>query len=157
MLLLVAVQISLSSVSDMSVDEKLPIWRQYHTSTLGMLREEPQRNPAYGTFPLHCRYSLDQVPVPFVINQKSSFTLASDKQVRLTQPAPGLDKRQCTIQRCFRAGGIRCREGNDRFSRKIVGSTNFTSLVLVYLGCAKYMRDFLVKRYLFQVQNFRGD
>ena len=50
------------------------------------------------------RYNVDQVPLPFVVEQDRTFHF-SEKQVWVSQPGSGLDKRQATLQLCITAEG----------------------------------------------------
>ncbi len=56
----------------------------------------------YGRFPVHTRYCVDQVPLPFVIGNDTTFETSGAKSVVITQPSGGLEKRQATMQLCFR-------------------------------------------------------
>lgn len=49
------------------------------------------------------RYNVDQVPLPFVIEQDKTYDFVRTKQVWVSQPSTGLDKRQATLQLCIRA------------------------------------------------------
>ena len=48
---------------------------------------------------------MDQVPLPFVVDQASTYDTIGTKQVWISQPSLGLDKRQATLQLCIRAEG----------------------------------------------------
>ena len=48
---------------------------------------------------------MDQVPLPFVINQGKTYDDKGSKQVWVSQPTSGLGKRQATLQLCIRASG----------------------------------------------------
>ena len=45
------------------------------------------------------------MPLPFVIDQDKTYDITGTKQVWVSQPSTGLDKRQATLQLCIRAGG----------------------------------------------------
>ena len=51
------------------------------------------------------RYNIDQVPLPFVVNQDKTYEVEGSKHVWVSQPSSGLDKRQATLQLCIRAEG----------------------------------------------------
>ncbi|KAK3731080.1 hypothetical protein QZH41_007971 [Actinostola sp. cb2023] len=51
------------------------------------------------------RYNIDQVPLPFVVEQDKTYDVTGNKQVWVSQPSSGLDKRQATLQLCIRAEG----------------------------------------------------
>ena len=72
----------------------------------------PNMDPKFGRFKLNRRFNVDQVPLPFVIDQKTTYESADvgryDK-VWLSIPGSGLDKRQCTLQVCFSPEDNTCR------------------------------------------------
>ena len=45
---------------------------------------------------------IDQVPLPFVIDQDKTYDLTGNTQVWVSQPSTSLDKRQATLQLCIR-------------------------------------------------------
>ena len=49
--------------------------------------------------------STRQVPVPFVNEQDKTYDTLGAKQVCVSQPSSGLDKRQATLQLCIGADG----------------------------------------------------
>ena len=48
---------------------------------------------------------MDQVPLPFVVDQDKTYTDKGSKHVWVSEPASGLEKRQATLQLCIRASG----------------------------------------------------
>ena len=62
-------------------------------------------NRKYGRWLPNHRYNVDQVPLPFVIGQEKTYDISGSKQVWVSQPSSGLDKRQATLQLCIRASG----------------------------------------------------
>jgi len=69
-------------------------------------------DPVYGGFFPSQRYNVDQSPLPFAIDTKKTYERIEPKNkenryknVWVSQPAPGLEKRQCTLQICFRPDG----------------------------------------------------
>lgn len=59
----------------------------------------------YGRWTPQNRYNIDQVPLPFVVEQDKTYDVTGNKQVWVSQPSSGLDKRQATLQLCIRAEG----------------------------------------------------
>jgi len=51
------------------------------------------------------RFNVDQVPLPFVAEQDRTHDFTGSKQIWVSQPSSGLDKRQATLQLCTRADG----------------------------------------------------
>ena len=51
----------------------------------------------HGRFPPKLRYDMDQVPLPLVVNQESTFTDENDKDVNMSAPSDALRKRQFTM------------------------------------------------------------
>ena len=51
------------------------------------------------------RYNVDQVPLPFVVDQGKTYAETGDKQIWISQPQSGLEKRQATLQLCIRGEG----------------------------------------------------
>ena len=63
-----------------------------------------QKDPKWGRFKRTARYNVDQVPMPFVIDLKSTYEEKGKDEVWIRQNQAGLDKRFCTLQACFRPG-----------------------------------------------------
>ena len=59
----------------------------------------------YGRWTPKNRYNIDQVPLPFVVDREKTYDVTGNKQVWVSQPSSGLDKRQATLQLCIRAEG----------------------------------------------------
>ena len=59
----------------------------------------------YSRWPPKNRYNVDQVPLPFVCGQDSTYKTKGTDQVWISQPASGLEKRQATLQLCIRTEG----------------------------------------------------
>ena len=59
----------------------------------------------YGRWTPKNRYNIDQVPLPFVIDQDKTYDVTGNKHVWVSQPSSGLDKRQAMLQLCIRAEG----------------------------------------------------
>ena len=47
-------------------------------------------------------YNVDQVPLPFIVQQDTTYETTGSTSVWVAQPGSGLDKRQCTLQLCIR-------------------------------------------------------
>ena len=59
----------------------------------------------YGRWLPKNRLNVDQVPLPFVVEQDQTYEFEGNKQVWISQPGSGLDKRQATLQLCIKAEG----------------------------------------------------
>ena len=86
-----------------SAEEKRQKIMQWHSDL--RLKVLPYReghvgsyHPHYGRFPPERRYNMDQIPMPFIVDQNTTFTFEDDEhvQVRGTGAAEGLNKRQYT-------------------------------------------------------------
>ena len=68
-------------------------------------------DPKWGRFKPYQRFNVDQSPLPFVIEKKSTYEELPDKnesrqhKVWISQPGAGLEKRQCSLQIVFRPEG----------------------------------------------------
>ena len=62
-------------------------------------------SPQYGRFPPERRYNMDQIPMPFVVDQDSTFTTEDDEHVHIRGTgADGLNKRQYSAHVFINAG-----------------------------------------------------
>ena len=62
-------------------------------------------HPHYGRFSPERRYNMDQIPMPFVVDQDTTFTTEDDEHVHVKGPgAEGLNKRQYTAHVFINAG-----------------------------------------------------
>ena len=68
-------------------------------------RKKVRLDCKYGRWLPQNRYNVDQVPLPFVIDQDKTYEVKGSEQVWVSQPSSGLDKRQATLQLCIRAEG----------------------------------------------------
>ena len=59
----------------------------------------------YGRWTPKNRYNIDQVPLAFVVDREKTYDVTGNKQVWVSQPSSGLDKRQATLQLCILAEG----------------------------------------------------
>ena len=67
----------------------------------------------FGRFLPTQRFNVDQSPLPFAINTKTTYEHVEPKnpenrhkKIWVSQPGSGLDKRQCSLQVCFRPSGL---------------------------------------------------
>ena len=75
------------------------------------LRKTRQSKPPYdkkwGHFQPNCWFNVDQVPLQFVTDRKTTYKVdvpkaqKKDHKVWVSQPGSGLDKRQCLFKVCF--------------------------------------------------------
>ena len=65
----------------------------------------------YGRVPPHLRFNMDQCPLPFVVSQDTTFTVASDNDVHIKCPGETLRKRQFTMHVVYNAGNGARRAG----------------------------------------------
>ena len=64
----------------------------------------------WGAFLLHERLTVDQSPLPFVVNVKKTYDYvepgkSKEHNTWISQPGSGLDKRKCTLQMMVRGDG----------------------------------------------------
>ena len=84
---------------------------KFHWGLRKSLKTKRRRNkssevdPKYGRWTPKNRYNVDQVPLPFVNERGTTYDTLGAKQVWVSQPSSGLDKRQATLQLCIRADG----------------------------------------------------
>ena len=93
-----------------SADEGREIIQKFHKNLRKSLKTHRRRNkssidPKYGRWTPGNRYNVDQVPLPFVVDQGAIYVTVGNKQVWVSQPSSGLDKRQATLQHCIRTEG----------------------------------------------------
>lgn len=93
-----------------SADDGRETIQRFHRNLRKALKTRRRRNNAvldskYGRWLPHNRYNVDQVPLPFVIDQDKTYEVKGSEQVWVSQPSSGLDKRQATLQLCIRAQG----------------------------------------------------
>lgn len=75
----------------------------------------PHFDPKWGRYKPCQRFNVDQVPLPFAIDTKTTYEEPApkanrkDHKVHLAIPSSGLDKRQCSLQVCFSPVADKCR------------------------------------------------
>lgn len=111
-----------------SADDGRETIQAFHRNLRKSLKTTTRRNksslhPKYGRWLPKNRYNIDQVPLPFVIEQEKTYDVLGSKQVWVSQPSTGLDKRQATLQLCI------CATGEQNIKPAIVfrGKGNVTS------------------------------
>ena len=92
--------------------ESLMKWHSTLRERLVKTSKGADYDPVYGAFKPSQRFNVDQSPLPFAIDTKKTYERIEpknkenrNKNVWVSQPAPGLEKRQCTLQICFRPDG----------------------------------------------------
>ena len=65
---------------------------------------DPTCHPSWGRFRPEERYNMDQVPLPFVVNQDHTFTTQDDDHVHISAPSDSLRKRQFTMHVVMNSG-----------------------------------------------------
>ena len=73
----------------------------------------PYYDVKWGRYTPDRRFNVDQTPLPFVIDRKTTYQESAPKgkkeKVWISQPSCGLEKRQCTLQVCFSPVKDKCR------------------------------------------------
>ena len=90
--------------------EKLPVIQKFHKQLRQAVSSKRRREArtydlTWGRWLPKRRYNVDQVPLPFVVDQSSTFEERGSKSVWVRQVGSGLDKRQCTLQLYIGAEG----------------------------------------------------
>ena len=89
----------------------LPEMIKFHTQLReGVIKsgnEKSSYDAKWGRFAPNRRFNVEQIPMPFIVDQKKIYDINIQKTDRrdyrtwLSQPGPGLCKRQCTLQVCI--------------------------------------------------------
>ena len=84
--------------------------RKFHRNLRKAVKSNRRRSNAvpdmkYGRWMPKQRFNVDQVPLPFVVEQDRTYDFSGSKQIWVSQPGSGLDKRQATLQLYIRAEG----------------------------------------------------
>ena len=92
-----------------SSKEKIEIIQDFHRKLRKAVQSRRRRDPAFdskwGRW-LQCnRWNVDQVPLPFVVDQDRTYADKGDQSVWIAQPGSGLEKRQATQQLVIRPEG----------------------------------------------------
>ena len=87
--------------------EMLPILQNFHRQLkkdVGSCRGRDGgiKDQVWGRWLPEARYNVDQVPLPFIVDQDTTYETTGSTSVWIAQPSSGLDKRQCTLQLCIR-------------------------------------------------------
>eukprot|EP00794_Sanderia_malayensis_P014570 gene14571-16073_t len=90
-----------------SADEGRSVIQDFHMNLRKAVQSQRRRGACfdekYGRWLPEKRFNVDQVPLPFVVGQDTTYATAGSEQVWVSQPSSGLEKRQATLQLCIRA------------------------------------------------------
>eukprot|EP00903_Cladosiphon_okamuranus_P014555 g13501.t1 len=106
-----------------SVEDRLSKMKSFHLRLRKLLKEPPIRraaaggstennsaaivpveSPVYGRFSLNARFNVDHIGLAFVNGLGSTWDETGALRVQISQPFPGPEKRQCTVNCCIGAG-----------------------------------------------------
>ena len=93
-----------------TLKERLDLWKKFCQAVLKLIcapSTTGKLDPVRGAFLTHQYLASDQVPLPFVIGDQTTFEEKGAEQVSIVQPGDGLEKRQATIQLLCRAYDIK--------------------------------------------------
>ena len=87
--------------------EMLPTLQNFHRQlkkdvNSGRGRDGGIKDKVWGKWLPGACYGVDQVPLPFIVEQDTTYETTGSTSVWVAQPGSGLDKRQCTLQLCIR-------------------------------------------------------
>ena len=92
-----------------SSTEKTAIIQDFHQELRKAVQSKRRRSPSFdkkwGRWLPTNRWNVDQVPLPFINEQATTYADKGSKAVWVAQPSSGLDKRQATLQLMIRAEG----------------------------------------------------
>ena len=93
-----------------SADDARETIQEFHRNLRRAVQSKRRRSNAvpdrkYRRWMPKQRYNVDQVPLPFVVEQDRTYDFSTNKQVWVSQPGSGLHKRQATLQLCITAEG----------------------------------------------------
>ena len=92
------------------------------------------------------RYNVDQVPLPFVVDQGKTYAETGDKQIWISQPISGLKKRQATLQLCIRAKGEQTIKPAIIFEEKVMcHCKNLPNMTNVLMYISRKMHGWTMK------------
>ena len=90
-----------------SPDEGRSAIQSFHRNLRRAVQSKRRRSACfdekYGRWLPGNRFNVDQVPLPFVVGQDTTYETSGSEQVWVSQPSSGLEKRQATLQLCIRA------------------------------------------------------
>ena len=94
-------------IPETSKIDKVQAWHQHLVNVISSQNQlRPlELHPIWGRFLASCRVSMDEVPLPFVIDADSTYDFRGAKRVWTIQPGNGLDKRQATLILAIAAEG----------------------------------------------------
>ena len=85
-------------------EETLRNWHsKFRECVIKSHSSHPSFHEKWGRYMPHQRLNLDQVPLPFVLDNKTTYEtpLGRNEKCWIACPGSGLDKRQCSLQICF--------------------------------------------------------
>ena len=86
-------------------EPKLREWHcKYREGVIKSGNKKTHYDEKWGRFKPSRRFNVDQTPLPFVVNAKTTYEskeVGHQDKVWVRQPGSGLEKRQCTLQLCF--------------------------------------------------------
>ena len=109
-----------------TVEVEVPIMGRYHHGLRILVQSEPKKRPQkgsveeqdvekFGRFAKRRRLSKDQIPLPFVVNQNTTYDERGREVIKVKAGSDGLTKRQFTAELTFAAG----REPNSNRSQEL--------------------------------------
>ena len=98
-----------------TVEVEVPIMGRYHHGLRILVQSEPKKRPQkgsveeqdvekFGRFAKRRRLSKDQIPLPFVVNQNTTYDERGREVIKVKAGSDGLTKRQFTAELTFAAG-----------------------------------------------------
>ena len=89
--------------------EKIVVIQEFHRELRKAVQSKRRRSPSFdkkwGRWLPTNRWNVDQVPLPFINEQETTYADKGSRAVWVAQPSSGLDKRQATLQLMIRAEG----------------------------------------------------
>ena len=84
--------------------------QKFHRNLRNAVKSKRRRSNAvpdrkYGRWMPKQTLNVNQVPLPFAVKQDRTYDFLGSKQIWVSQPGSGLDKRKATLQLCTRAEG----------------------------------------------------
>ena len=98
----------LEKESKLCHESGLKLWHAATREKLLRMGRNDKYDDKWGRFLPNQRFNVDQSPLPFVMQMNRTYEHFDEDQrttkVWIAQPGAGLEKRQCTLQICLRAG-----------------------------------------------------